>query len=579
MRFNDFEQIAIYILALILLTPVLGRYIARVCEGERTFLTPILGWLEKFTYRVIGRAHTRVSMDWLDYTKALLWFNFFGFLAVLLLQMFQHGLPLNPQHLPNVSWRLAFNTAVSFMTNTNWQSYAGETTMSYLTQMSGLAVQNFLSAATGMAVFLALTRGIIKRPGSAPARGLDREADPNGGGIGNFWVDVTRVTVYILLPLAFVWAIVLMSQGVVQSFDAYKTATTVAGVKQVIPLGPAASQVAIKQIGTNGGGFFNANSATPFENPTPLSNFFEMLAILMIPAALTYAYGRMLKAQKQGWTLFIVMFLLWFAGLSVSLYAEYAPNPVFHLSGLMEGIETRFGVTNSVLWSTATTVASNGSVNAMHSSLSPLAGGVALFNMMMGEVVFGGVGAGMYGMLLFVLLTVFLSGLMVGRSPEYLGKKIEAPEIKMAILGILGPCAAILVGAAISAVVPAGLSSVLNKGPHGLTEILYAFTSAAANNGSAFAGLNANTHYYNIMLAIAMLIGRFVVIIPCLAIAGQMAKKKISPSSSGTFATDTVIFGILLAGVIIIVGALTFVPALSLGPIVEHFLMLKGVTF
>ncbi len=579
MRFNDFEQIAIYILALILLTPVLGRYIARVCEGERTFLTPILGWLEKFTYRVIGRAHTRVSMDWLDYTKALLWFNFFGFLAVLLLQMFQHGLPLNPQHLPNVSWRLAFNTAVSFMTNTNWQSYAGETTMSYLTQMSGLAVQNFLSAATGMAVFLALTRGIIKRPGSAPARGLDREADPNGGGIGNFWVDVTRVTVYILLPLAFVWAIVLMSQGVVQSFDAYKTATTVAGVKQVIPLGPAASQVAIKQIGTNGGGFFNANSATPFENPTPLSNFFEMLAILMIPAALTYAYGRMLKAQKQGWTLFIVMFLLWFAGLSVSLYAEYAPNPVFHLSGLMEGIETRFGVTNSVLWSTATTVASNGSVNAMHSSLSPLAGGVALFNMMMGEVVFGGVGAGMYGMLLFVLLTVFLSGLMVGRSPEYLGKKIEAPEIKMAILGILGPCAAILVGAAISAVIPAGLSSVLNKGPHGLTEILYAFTSTAANNGSAFAGLNANTHYYNIMLAIAMLIGRFVVIIPCLAIAGQMAKKKISPSSSGTFATDTVIFGILLAGVIIIVGALTFVPALSLGPIVEHFLMLKGVTF
>ncbi len=564
MNFEDFVQVALYVIALIALTPVLGGYMARVLEGERTFLTPVLGGLEKLGYRAAG-VDPRARMDWREYLKAVLWFNLFGFLAVFLLQLFQHSLPLNPQQFANVSWDSALNTAVSFMTNTNWQGYAGETTMSYLTQMAGLAVQNFLSAATGLAVFLALARGILKKN--------------DDGSLGNFWVDLVRGTVYILLPLSFIVAVALMSQGVVQTFRSYKDVVTVEGAKQTIPLGPAASQVAIKQIGTNGGGFFNTNSATPMENPTPLSNFIEMLAILLIPAALTFTYGRMAKRPREGWTLFIVMLLVWLGGLAISLLAERVPNPIFHMSNLMEGIETRIGVTNSVIWSTATTVASNGSVNAMHASLSPLAGGIALFNMMMGEVIFGGVGAGMYGMLLFVILTVFLSGLMVGRSPEYMGKKIEASEVQMAILGILAPCAVVLIGAAISAVLPTGLSSLANHGPHGLTEILYAFTSTANNNGSAFAGLNANTVYYNLMLAGAMLIGRFAVIIPCLVIAGYLVKKKIAPPSSGTFSTDTAIFGILLVGVIVIVGALTFLPALSLGPIVEHFLMLRGMTF
>ncbi len=563
MKLNDYIQVAFYIVALVALTPILGKYMFRVLEGERTFLTPALGWLEKLAYRATG-AEANNEMNWKYYAKALLWFNFFGFLVVFLLQILQHGLPLNPQHLPNVSWDSSFNTAISFMTNTNWQGYAGETTMSYLTQMMGLAVQNFLSAATALAAFLALVRGITRKSGTT---------------LGNFWVDLTRSTVYILLPLSLLLAVALMSQGVVQTFSHYKTVVTLEGAKQTIPLGPAASQIAIKQLGTNGGGFFNANSAVPYENPTPFSNFLEMLSLLLIPAALTYTYGRMVKSQRQGWTLFIVMFLIWFGGLAISLHAEFSTNPVFHLSGLMEGKETRFGVTNSLIWSTATTAASNGSVNAMLSSLSPIAGGVAMFNLMLGEVVFGGVGCGMYGMLLFVLLTVFLSGLMVGRSPEYLGKKIEAPEIKMAILGILAPCAVVLVGAALSAVLPVGLSSLANKGPHGLSEILYAFASCVGNNGSAFAGLNANTHYYNIILGFAILIGRFVVLLPALAIAGCLVTKKVSPPSSGTFATDTAVFGILLIGVVLIVGALTFLPALSLGPIVEHFLMLKGMTF
>lgn len=563
MKFTDVTQIIFYAVVLIGLTPPLGAFMSRVFEGQRTFLTPVLGWLERLTYKAAGVNETE-DMNWKDYAKALLWFNFFGFLVVFLLQLFQNGLPLNPAGLPNVTWHSSLNTAVSFMTNTNWQGYGGEVTMSYLTQMLGLAVQNFVSAATGVAVFLALARGILKK---------------SGGTIGNFWTDLTRTTVYILLPLSFLLALLLVSQGVVQSFGSYTDVVTMEGAKQSIPSGPAASQIAIKQLGTNGGGFFSANSTVPMENPTPLSNFLQMLAILLIPAALTYTYGRMAKAQRQGWTIFTVMFAIWFGGLMLSLYSEYLTNPVFQQSAIMEGKETRLGVVNSLIWSTSTTSASNGSVNSMHSSLSPIAGGVTLFNMMMGEVVFGGVGAGMYGMLLFVLLTVFLSGLMVGRSPEYLGKKIEALEIKMAILGILAPCAVILLGASLSAVIPAGLSSLANKGPHGLSEMLYAFTSAAGNNGSAFAGLNANTPYYNMMLAIAMLIGRFVVILPALVIAGQLVKKKVSPPSAGTFATDTPIFGMLLVGVIVIVGALTFLPALSLGPIVEHFLMLKGQTF
>lgn len=559
----DLVQILFYVAALVVLTPPLGSFMAKVIEGQRTLMSPVLGWLERLTYRAAGVDENH-EMDWWDYTKALLIFNFFGFLIVFLLQLFQSSLPLNPQGLPDVSWHSAFNTAVSFMTNTNWQGYAGEVTMSYLTQMFGLAVQNFVSAATGMAVFVALTRGIARKTSST---------------IGNFWADLTRTTVYILLPLSFVMAIFLVGQGVVQTFSSYVDVTTIEGAKQSLPLGPAASQIAIKQLGTNGGGFFNANSSVPFENATPLSNFFEMLALLLIASASTYTYGKMVKSQRQGWTIFGVMLFVWLAGLAISVGSEYMHNPVFNQAGIMEGKETRFGVVNSLIWSTATTVASNGSVNSMHSSLSPLAGGVALFNIMLGEVIFGGVGAGMYGMLLFVLLTVFLAGLMVGRTPEYLGKKIEAKEMQMVIVAILAPCAMILFGSGLSAVLPAGLSSLANKGPHGLSEILYAFTSAAGNNGSAFAGLNANTVWYNVTLGITMLVGRFFVIVPALAIAGTLAKKKVAPPSVGTFSTDTITFAVLLVGVIIIVGALTFLPALSLGPIVEHFLMLRGQSF
>jgi K+-transporting ATPase ATPase A chain len=427
--------------------------------------------------------------------------------------------------------------------------------------MLGLTVQNFLSAATGIAVFLALARGIVHK---------------STVDIGNFWVDIVRSTLYVLLPLSIVVAVILMGQGVVQNFHPYQNITTVEGATQSIPMGPAASQIAIKQLGTNGGGFFNANSAHPFENPTPLSNFIEMLSILLIPVSMTYTFGTMVKNRKHGWVIFTVMLILYLAGLGISLYSEFGGNPQMAGATAMEGKETRFGVVNSVLWSTATTSASNGSVNAMHDSFSPLAGGVAMFNIMLGEIIFGGVGAGMYGMLLFVLLTVFLAGLMVGRTPEYLGKKIEAREMQLTLIGILAPGAAILVGAGIASVIPAGLSGLANKGPHGLSEILYAFSSAAGNNGSAFAGLNANTVFYNLALGITMLIGRFAVIIPALAIAGNLAEKKEMARSIGTFHTDNATFGVLLTSVILIVGALTFFPVLSLGPIVEHFLMFAG---
>lgn len=562
---NSFDvlQIVIFVLALVALTPILGAFMAKVFSGEKTFLSVALGWLEALPYKFSG-VNPKDEMSWSDYAKALLAFNFFGLLAVFLLQLLQAQLPLNPQNLANVSWHSSLNTAISFITNTNWQGYAGEATMSYLTQMLGLTVQNFVSAATGIAVFLALTRGLTRKSTST---------------LGNFWSDLTRSTIYVLLPLSVVFAVVLVGQGVIQNFSGYQEFKTLEGLSQVLPNGPAASQIAIKQLGTNGGGFFNANSAHPFENPTPLSNFLQMLAILLIPAALTFTFGKLVGAQRQGWTLFAVMFSVWFSTLIGSIAAEYATNSIFLQSAIMEGKETRFGVVNSLIWSTATTVASNGSVNAMHSSLSPLAGGIAMFNIMLGEIIFGGVGAGLYGMLLFVLLTVFLSGLMVGRSPEYLGKKVEAQEIKWAIFGILAPCAVILVGAAVSAVAPIALSSLANNGAHGFSEILYAFTSAAGNNGSAFAGLNANTVYYNLTLGFAMLVGRFAVIIPVLAIAGSLVKKKSSPQTAGTFATDSPIFAILLIGVIIIVGALTFLPALSLGPIVEQFLMIKGQAF
>ncbi len=473
-------------------------------------------------------------------------------------------MPLNPANLPNVSWHSAFNTSVSFMTNTNWQGYAGETTLSYFVQMIGLTVQNFVSAATGIAVLLALVRGLSRKS-------TDQ--------LGSFWTDLTRSTLYVLLPLSILFSVVLVGQGVVQNFKTYETVQTVQGATQVIPQGPAASQIAIKQIGTNGGGYFNANSAHPFENPTPLSNFLEMLMILLIPAALTYTYGKMVGSTRQGWTIFTAMLILLLIGLSISLYAEYSSNAIFGKLPLMEGKETRFGITNSILWSTTTTAASNGSVNAMHDSLSPLAGMVAMINLMLGEVIFGGVGAGLYGMVIFVILTVFIAGLMVGRTPEYLGKKIQKFEVQMAIIAVLAPNLVILLFAALASVTAPGLTGLNNAGPHGLSEILYAYSSAAGNNGSAFAGLNANTVFYNLTLGAGMLIGRFGIIVPVLAIAGSMAKKNITPTSAGTFHTDNWLFLGLLIAVILIVGGLTHFPALSLGPISEHLLMNKGITF
>jgi K+-transporting ATPase ATPase A chain len=450
------------------------------------------------------------------------------------------------------------------MTNTNWQGYAGETTLSFFVQMIGLTVQNFVSAATGIAVLMALIRGISRRT-------TDK--------LGNFWTDLTRSTLYVLLPLSIILAILLVGQGVVQNFKVHESIQTLQGAQQDIPMGPAASQIAIKQLGSNGGGFFNANSAHPFENPSPFSNFLEMLAILIIPASLTFTYGKMTGSVKQGWVIFSVMMILLMAGLAISLYAEYSPNPIYGNTPLMEGKETRFGITNSVLWSTITTAVSSGSVNAMHSSLSPLTGMVTLINIMLGEVIFGGVGAGIYGMVIFIILTVFIAGLMVGRTPEYLGKKIEAFEVKMAILAVLAPSFVILVFTAWASVSKAGLAGLGNPGPHGFSEMLYAFTSAAGNNGSAFAGLNANSIFYNLTLGVGMLIGRFGIIIPVLAIAGNMAGKKITPLSAGTFRTDNWLFIGLLIAVILIVGGLTFFPALSLGPIIENLLMNNGITF
>lgn len=557
MHSTDWIQITIYITTLATITPILGRYMGHVLNGEQHPLLFMFGWLERLLYRLTC-VNPNEEMNWVTYTKHLLLFNFFGFSVVFILQIVQSHLPLNPQSLPDVPWPLAFNTAVSFMTNTNWQAYGGEATLSYAVQTLGLTVQNFVSAATGISVFIALTRGIIQKSGHQ---------------LGNYWVDMMRTILYILLPISLLLAVVLMGQGVVQTFSHYVTAHTIEGANQLIPLGPAASQIAIKQIGTNGGGFFNTNSAHPFENPTALSNWLQMIAILMIPAALTYTYGMMVKSQRHGWIVFSAMMFIFVIGLGVALYGEYSGAPIFGHLSLMEGKEARFGITNSVLWSTATSAASNGSVNAMHSSLSPAAGGVALFNIMLGEIIFGGVGAGMYGMLMFVLMTVFLAGLMVGRSPEYMGKKIESREIGMVIVAILAPSAAVLLGSGIAAVLPAGLASLSNHGPHGLSEILYAFASASQNNGSAFAGLNANTFFYNISLGICMLIGRFAVIIPAMVIAGSLAKKNISPESSGTFSTNTALFFVLLIAVIVIVGALTFLPALSLGPIIEHCLM------
>ncbi|MGE5086564.1 MAG: potassium-transporting ATPase subunit KdpA [Bacillota bacterium] len=553
MIFNttDFLQIIFILGVIFIATPPLGAFMFKVFNGEQLLLMKALRPLETGTYKMSG-VNPNEEMNWKQYATSLVVFNFIGLVFLILLQMMQGSLPLNPEHFGNISWHLALNTAVSFMTNTNWQAYSGENTMSYLAQMLGLGVQNFVSAATGLAVLLAFARGFARKQTKS---------------LGNFWVDLVRGTVYVLLPLSVILSIVLVGEGVVQNFNAYKHVTTIEGREQTIPQGPAASQVAIKQLGSNGGGFFGANSAHPFENPSPLSNFLEMISILLIASSCTYLFGLMVGSRRQGWVLFGTMMGLMVVMLMISLWSEY------HY-GTMEGKETRFGIMNSVMWSVFTTSASNGSVNGMLSSVSPLSGGIAMLNMMLGEVVFGGVGAGMYGILLFVILTVFLSGLMVGRTPEYLGKKIEAREIYWVMIGVIAPCATILVGSALSLVSPAGLAGLGHQGPHGLSEVLYAFASTAGNNGSSFGSLSINTVYYNCMTALAMLIGRFAVIIPVLAVAGSLVEKKIAPPSPGTFHTDTFLFAALLAAVILIVGALTFFPALSLGPILEHLLMI-----
>ena len=572
-------QLALYVVVLVALVKPLGAFMAAVFQGERTFMSPLLGPVERLIYRVAGVDPAHES-DWKRYLLGALLVNLLGFIAVFALQRLQGVLPLNPQGLAAVSPDSSFNTAVSFATNTNWQGYAGEATMSYLTQMLGLAVQNFLSAATGIAVLVALIRGFVRR---------------EAGQIGNFWVDFTRSTLYVLLPLSFILAVVLAAQGVVQSFAPYQQATLVEPVvmqdqtvtEQTLPLGPAASQVAIKQLGTNGGGFFNVNSAHPFENPTPLSNFLEVLAILLIPAALCYTFGSMVNDKRQGWALLAAMLVIFVPLLVGAFAAEQAGNPRFDALGVdqapsamqpggnMEGKETRFGIANSALWATATTAASNGSVNSMHDSFTPLGGLVPMWLMQLGEVIFGGVGSGLYGMLMFAVIAVFIAGLMVGRTPEYLGKKIEAYEVKMAAIVLLVPCLAVLLGTAVAVMVPAATASVANPGVHGFSEILYAFSSAGNNNGSAFAGLSANTPFYNFALGIAMWVSRYWLMIPVLAIAGSLAAKRATAVTAGTLPTHTPLFVTLLVTTVLLVGALTFLPALALGPIVEH-LQLHG---
>ncbi len=573
MTANGLLQITIYLVALLLLAKPLGVYMAAVYENRPLLLKRILGPLETGFYRLSG-VNPEQEMGWKSYAAALLWFNLFGGLAVFALQMLQAYLPLNPQQMANVTVDSAFNTAVSFATNTNWQGYGGETTMSYLTQMLGLSVQNFVSAATGMAVLVAMIRGFQRA---------------HADGIGNFWADLTRGTLYILLPLSLVLALVLTGQGVVQTFKPYQTVPLVEQATetaaQTLAVGPAASQIAIKQLGTNGGGFFNANSAHPFENPTPLSNFLEMLLLILIPAALCHTFGTMVGDPRQGWAILSAMTLVLVSLLFITVGYEQGGNPALTALGVeqnvsvgqsggnMEGKETRFGIVNSAIWATATTAASNGSVNSMHDSYTPLGGLIPMWLIQLGEVIFGGVGSGLYGMLIFVLIAVFVAGLMIGRTPEYLGKKIEAFEIKMAAIVILIPALFILGGTSLAIMVDAGKSAVANPGAHGFSEILYAFSSAAGNNGSAFAGLSVNAPFYNIALGITMLFGRYGIIIPVLAIAGSLAAKKTVPTTVGTLPTHTPLFVMLLIGTVVLVGALTFVPALALGPVVEHLIM------
>jgi K+-transporting ATPase ATPase A chain len=587
MSLNGWLQIVLFIAAVLLLAKPMGSYLTAVFERRQTFLDPVLVPSERLLYRMTG-INADEEMRWREYAVAMLVFSAATMALTYLVERLQHILPFNPQHLAAVEPALALNTAISFTTNTNWQSYVPEATMSYLTQMLGLATHNFWSAAVGLALAVAFIRGIARREANT---------------LGNFWVDLTRGTLWVLLPLSVVFSLVLVSQGVVQNFRSYDTVRLVEPqsvigtdgksstiTTQTIAQGPVASQEAIKMLGTNGGGFFNANSAHPFENPTPLTNFLQMLSIFLIPSGLAITLGQMVGSPKHGWAVLSAMVVLWFVGVLTCYWAESQPNVLLHgvdqhisatqSGGNMEGKEVRFGIANSALFATVTTDASCGAVNSMHDSFMPLGGLVPMVNILLGEVVFGGVGAGLYGMLIFVIMAVFIAGLMVGRTPEYLGKKIEAFDVQMSMLYLLIFPLIILGFSAITILMPnLGLSSLANHGPHGLSEVLYAYTSATGNNGSAFAGLNANTHWYNYSLAAAMFFGRFFMIVPMLAAAGNLARKKIVPVSAGTFPVTTPLFTLLLTGVIVIVGALTFFPALSLGPVLEHLLLRAGHAF
>lgn len=578
MTANGIFQITLYVVVLLACVKPLGFYMAKIYSGDIPWYATFLAPIEKLFYRLCG-VDSAKDMSWKQYAQATIVFSTMSFIAVYVIQRTQALLPWNPESMAAVTPDSSFNTAVSFVSNTNWQGYGGESTMSYFTQAVALGVQNFVSAAVGMAVLVALIRGFVRQ---------------GAQGIGNFWVDFTRSTLYILLPLSFVLAVVLVSQGVVQTYGAYQSVQLVEPLtdaqgqsvtEQKIALGPAASQIAIKQLGTNGGGFFNANSANPLENPSPFSNFLEVLSILLIPAALCFTFGEMVGDRRQGWAVLVAMLVIFLPSVGVTYWAEQAGNPV--ISGLsegdsalaiqnagnMEGKETRFGIANSALWAVATTAASNGSVNSMHDSFMPLGGLLPMWLMQLGEVIFGGAGSGLYGMLMFAIVAVFIGGLMIGRTPEYLGKKIGAYEMKMASLAILFPCAMVLCGTAIAVMTEAGRATIFNSGPHGFSEVLYALSSASNNNGSAFAGLGANNPFYNGLLGAAMLVGRFWVMIPVIAIAGSLASKKITPVSAGTLPTHTPLFVLLLASIVIIVGALSYFPALALGPIVEHLLM------
>jgi len=552
--------------------PLLGRFYYKVMEGQRTFMSPVLGPMERMCYRLSG-VDPAVEQSFRNYALALLAFNLAGFVVLFAMLLCQDALPLNPQGLPGMEWSLAFNTAISFVTNTNWQSYSGEAALSYLSQMAGLTVQNFVSAATGIAVLVAFCRGISRRSTQH---------------LGNFWVDMTRATLYGLLPLCTILALLLVWQGVPQTFAHYVDAVTLQGTPQTIPLGPAASQIAIKQLGTNGGGFFGANSAHPFENPTAWSNLFELVSIILIPVALVFTFGHYVKDMRQSRAIVACMFTLFMIGGATALWAEHQPNPALDLAWVgqtssgqaaveltapMEGKETRFGTTATVLWATATTAASNGSVNGMHDSLNPLRGMVALANMMVGEVIFGGVGAGLYGMLLNVLIAVFLAGLMIGRTPEYLGKKLQAREVKLLVATLIVMPVGVLVFGALAASLPGPASAVSNPGPHGFSQLLYAYTSATANNGSAFGGFSANTTFHNVLMGLAMCLGRFGYILPVLALAGSLGMKKAAPQGLDSFPTHGLLFVALLTVTILLVGGLTFLPTLALGPIAEHLSM------